>query len=311
MITANERIAKPQGVNGRRTRLRVVVAIATKGRPEILTRTVELLGRQSRVADFILVCPAGPQDVQPEMLQLGPNIRLVNATPGLTAQRNALLAAASKSDVVVFIDDDFIAESSYLEETEALFIRKPDVVMATGKVVADGVLGPGISIEEAQRQIAKLAPKDAEALEDVHNGYGCNMSVRMSAVRALDIHFDDKLPLYGWLEDVDFSRRLAFSGRIVRSNRLRGVHLGNKGGRTSGLRLGYSQVINPLYMVRKGSVTLRWAVVQILRNIAANLLKAYRPEPWVDRKGRLAGNMRGLQDAVRGKTDPGAMLNFS
>ena len=41
--------------------------------------------------------------------------------------------------------------------------------------------------------------------------------------------FDENLPLYGWLEDVDFCRQLARYGRIVKNIRLIGVHLGSKG----------------------------------------------------------------------------------
>ncbi len=32
--------------------------------------------------------------------------------------------------------------------------------------------------------------------------------------------------------------------------------MGVKGGRISGDRLGYSQIVNPLYMLRKGTMTL-------------------------------------------------------
>jgi GT2 family glycosyltransferase len=156
----------------------------------------------------------------------------------------------------------------------------------------------------------EVAPIPTEQLEDVYNGYGCNMSVRMSSVHALAITFDEALPLYGWLEDMDFSRQLASAGRIVRSNLLRGVHLGHKAGRSSGVRLGYSQIANPLYMVRKGTMTRGRAYKQIGRNILANAVKTLRPEPWVDRKGRLIGNLRGAVDAVRGQLDPRQILKL-
>ena len=204
----------------------------------------------------------------------------------------------------------FFPRSTYLQAIEDLFRREPDVVMATGTVIADGILGPGLSPEEASRHLDEVGPKPTEHLEDVYNGYGCNMAVRMSAVRSLNLKFDEALPLYGWLEDVDFSRRLASAGRIVRSNLLRGVHLGNKSGRSSGVRLGYSQIVNPLYMVRKGTLERGRAYKQIGRNIVANALKTLRPEPWIDRKGRLIGNLRGAVDAMRGQLDPRQILKL-
>uniref|UniRef100_UPI00195349D0 glycosyltransferase family 2 protein n=1 Tax=Escherichia coli TaxID=562 RepID=UPI00195349D0 len=67
-------------------------------------------------------------------------------------------------------------------------------------------------------------------------GYGCNMTVRLSVIHAHGIRFDEDLPLYAWLEDVDLSRRMAPYGRIVGSATMRGVHLGSKRGRSSGIR---------------------------------------------------------------------------
>jgi GT2 family glycosyltransferase len=300
--------------HGNRTALKsslnITVGIATTGRPGILARTVELLSHQSRAADAILVCPARDEDVDRSMLQGAPGILVVRGNLGLPAQRNTLLSGAGEADVLVFFDDDFFPEDTYLQAIEDLFRREPDVVMATGTVVADGILGPGLSPEEARRHLDEVGPKPLEHLEEVYNGYGCNMSVRMTSVRTLDIKFDEALPLYGWLEDVDFSRRLALAGRIVRSNLLRGVHLGNKAGRSSGVRLGYSQIANPLYMVRKGTMERGRAYKQIGRNILANAVKTLRPEPWVDRRGRLIGNLRGAVDAVRGQLDPQQILKL-
>jgi len=290
--------------------LRIAVGVATSGRPAILAQTIGLLLSQSRKADEILICPARESDADPTGWNNDPAVRLVHGQPGLPAQRNTLLAASGSADVVVFFDDDFFPEPDFLAEIESLFRRRPDVVMATGQVLADGILGPGLTPEEALVCLANAGSATSEVIEEVHNGYGCNMAVRMQPVRDNALRFDETLPLYGWLEDVDFSRRLAPSGRIVRSTRLRGVHLGNKGGRTKGVRLGYSQVVNPLYMVRKGTLARGRAYRQIARNIAANAMKTFRPEPWVDRRGRLIGNLRGAIDAARGKLDPRRVLQL-
>jgi GT2 family glycosyltransferase len=67
-------------------------------------------------------------------------------------------------------------------------------------------------------------------------------------MRPNDVMFDERLPLYGWQEDVDLSRRLAAFGTVVKVPAARGVHLSVKLGRNSGVRLGYSQIANPLYL---------------------------------------------------------------
>ncbi len=130
------------------------------------------------------------------------------------------------------------------------------------------------------------------------------MAVRLTPVHAHGLRFDENLPLYGWLEDVDFSRRVAPYGRIVKNWRMKGVHLGNKRGRTSGVRLGYSQVANPIYLLSKGTVSLNFAFIQLSRNLLANFAKVIRPEPWVDRHGRVFGNVLGFFDLVRGRLHP-------
>lgn len=140
--------------------------------------------------------------------------------------------------------------------------------------------------------------------------YGCNMAFRMEPVRRHGILFDENLPLYGWQEDLDFSRRLADHGTVVMSNGLRGVHLGAKFGRTSGVRLGYSQIANPIYLIRKGTITRKHAIGLMRRNLTANLMRSFRPEPWVDRRGRLKGNMLAVVDLLMRRISPLRILQI-
>ncbi|WP_116091293.1 glycosyltransferase family 2 protein [Sphingomonas crusticola] len=283
----------------------IAVAIATAGRRETLTDILGELGSQQRLPDRIAVCPARPEDADRNALERLPFlVEMVSSPIGLCAQRNALLHMLSDVDIVLMLDDDFVMDRYYVAECVDLFARHDDVVMMTGEVIADGILGPGLELAEARAALAKDRMPEAEALRAVHNGYGCNMAFRMAPVRAHALLFDERLPLYAWLEDVDFSRRLAPYGRIVKSQRCRGVHMGVKRGRSPGLRLGYSQVANPYYMWRKGSLSARFASIQTARNLAANFSRMLRPEPWVDRGGRVRGNLLAMGDLVRGRIDP-------
>jgi hypothetical protein len=90
----------------------------------------------------------------------------------------------------------------------------------------------------------------------------------------------------------------------------RGVHLGAKSGRTSGKRLGYSQVMNPVYLARKGTYPWKRALRSISRHLAINLVRSVRPEAWVDRRGRLLGNGLALIDLCRGRIVPERILRF-
>jgi hypothetical protein len=89
------------------------------------------------------------------------------------------------------------------------------------------------------------------------------------------------------------------AGRIVRTNLIWGVHLGTKRGKGSEVRLGYSQIINPAYVVSKGNMSFAYAFRLAARNFVANLVKSIFTERYVDRRGRLRGNLIGVSRADR------------
>jgi hypothetical protein len=116
--------------------------------------------------------------------------------------------------------------------------------------------------------------------------------------------------LYGWQEDIDFTYQLGSRGRLVKNKRMAGVHLGVKMARSPGKRLGYSQVANPVYLVQKKTMTSRMARKLISRNFMANFARSFFPEPYVDRRGRLVGNMIGFLDVLLGRSDPRRILTL-
>jgi GT2 family glycosyltransferase len=292
-------------------KLNLAIGIATAGRREVLSATLDIIARQTRQSDRIVICPADSEDVDPASLKSFPNSEIVSGARGLCSQRNAILQALPDAEIVVFFDDDFLPAPDYLAEVERLFQHMPDVVAATGKVLADGIGGPGYSRAEGLKFLQSAFPPPLGAeIVDTHNAYGCNMVLRLDPVRQHQLRFDENLPAYGWLEDVDFCRRLAPYGRIVHSPYLQGVHLGTKRGRTSGVRFGYSQIANPIYMARKGSLAWRRALRQIGRNLAANIAHAPKPEAWIDRRGRIKGNYLAFRDLIVGKLAPQRILDF-
>jgi GT2 family glycosyltransferase len=292
-------------------RLTIAVGIATAGRQEILTQTLNTLARQTRRPDLLIVCPVVPEtDVDSTALASLPfPTRVVTGPAGLPAQRNAILAACADADAVVFFDDDFFPEGRYLAELEKLLVERDEVICVTGFLIADGARGPGISVADGLRMI-DVPTRSTESAIEIYGAYGCNMAFRLEAIRRHDIRFDEKLPLYGWQEDIDFSRRVAPYGQIVKARQLQGVHLGTKRGRTSGVRLGYSQIANPIYLIRKGSLSWKHAKMLMWRNLVANFARSIYPEPWIDRRGRLKGNLLALKDLVVGDLSPGRIVNL-
>ncbi len=294
------------------SRLRIAIAIATSGRPDVVHEAVGLLRMQTREPDGVLVCAPSPGDI--DRLRDYPSVQCFIGPRGLTYQRNRLLEAAAGFDVLVFLDDDFIMFPEYLAETEAVFADRPEVVLSTGCVVADGIVGPGLTFHDGREVVANSKElnsiKAVSGVIRVYNGYGCNMAVRLATVRIHALRFDEELPLYAWLEDVDFSRSIAPFGQIVRLEAARGVHLGIKTGRQSGIRLGYSQIANPCYLIAKGTCSWGRGLFNMSKNFAANVWGVLRREKTVDRAGRLRGNLKAISDLITLRLTPSRALHL-
>jgi GT2 family glycosyltransferase len=311
-LSRSDNLADPTPATVPSEKLRIAVGIATAGRRQILSRTLDLIARQTRLPDALFVSPAAVEDVDAASLDRLPfEAKVRQGKRGLTSQRNEILRELDAFDVIVFFDDDFFPKLDYLAEIERLFLGNAAVVAVTGRPIVDGANGPGVESEAA---LAMLAADEKNAADrdfvPTYGTYGCNMAFRVDPIRRSGAQFDENLPLYGWQEDIDFSRQLAGFGRIVDSKALRGVHLGAKGGRTSGVKVGYSQIANPVYLIRKGTVSFGFAGPLVWRNVLANLSKSFWPEPWIDRKGRLLGNCLALRDLVTGRISPQRILEL-
>jgi GT2 family glycosyltransferase len=289
--------------------LKVSVVVATAGRAELTGLTIARLARQTRVPDEIVVVGSGPDDTRGVASDLLP-LRVDHARKGSCSQRNhALDLVEQTSDIIAIFDDDFIPAFDFLERAEALFTAHPEIVGVNGRLIADGAKGPGIGYEAAcsMAEADDLRPQgDLPLLESL---YGCNMVLRSSAIQGL--RFDENLPLYGWQEDTDFTFRLKARGKLAKAPDLAGVHMGIKSGRTPGKKLGYSQIANPLYLLKKKTIPPKLAATLMVNNTLANFIKSFQPEPYIDRKGRLTGNMMALRDAMMGKVDPRRVVDIT
>ncbi|MGO9742914.1 MAG: glycosyltransferase family 2 protein [Roseiarcus sp.] len=281
------------------------VGIATTGRADVLTAVVTELAKQMTKPDGIFICGANREDVDRRRLEaLDANITILFSDCGLTRQRNAILDQLTGFDIVTFFDDDFIPDKFYLEWIARAFTERPDAAMITGSVIADGSANAGISLAEALQIVATPRQETREELLAIFAAYGCNMSVRLARVFENRLRFNERFPLYGWLEDLDFSRRIAKHGAVLQATRARGVHMGVKKGRVSEVRNGYSQVANPICMFQDRIIPFSTVLAYAGRKIAANLIKSLASESFIDRRGRLRGNLYAVIDLFAGRLDP-------
>lgn len=285
---------------------RCVVIIASTGRAQVIERNLLSLAKLNPAPDLVVLSVASEGDLpRSAAIAAAPfEMEIVRGPRGLTRQRNrGLKAARGRGDVVLFIDDDYVPRPDAIARLIGLMNAERDINGVTGILLADGIDNEGYTIDEAQTIVRQSTPdgRAPRVLRDIKGLYGCNMAFRASAIE--DIDFDERLPAYGWQEDIDFTAQVP--GRLVVSDALIGVHCGTKNGRERrGERLGYSQVANPLYLASKGTMTVRTALRHMLRNMAANHVKSLRPESWVDRAGRARGNRLALMDLLMGRLSP-------
>jgi glycosyltransferase involved in cell wall biosynthesis len=289
------------------------VIVSTRGRPEIVASLVNELARQTKPPEHVFIIATNANDIS-RLDQSQKNLTVRIGRQGSTFQRNDGLAlAGSRYSYVVFFDDDFVPSRFWLERMEAIFQSRPDVAGMTGNILADGTRTAGIRLDDAQSMVGvhDTNPKVTGILNErfpYGSNVGCNMAYRYSAMR--DITFDERLPLYAWHEDSDFRGQVERRGLFVRTEDLWGVHLGHKQGRASGLMLGYSQVANAVYLAKKGTVPAGFLAEITVKNILVNAVRSISPEPFVDRRGRLRGNMNALVDLVRGRLAPERILEL-
>ncbi|MEH3075709.1 MAG: hypothetical protein PGN11_03385 [Quadrisphaera sp.] len=299
------------GGSGPRAGAVAVVVLASAGRPELVGQAVRDLAAQHEARFVLAVCVPDAESLPAGGLPEG--VVLAHAR-GLPAQRNAGLAAAlavaPQARTAFFFDDDSVVGAGYVEAALAFLDAHPAVVGVTGRVLLDGAQGEEVSRERAEAALAaREAAGPTGAWNPISGLYGCNFAIR------LDGHaerFDERLPLYAWMEDRDLSERLKRHGALAQVDDCAVVHRGvRSGGRTAHLRLGYSQVMNPVYLHHAGSFAVSMVLLQVVPRLAKNAALSLVSGPqgaW--RRRRLRGNALALADAARRRYTPERVLDL-
>jgi GT2 family glycosyltransferase len=288
------------------------VIVASSGRPEALSAIGRHLAAQTLPPYRVVYSVVSGRDLPPQATMTARTC-VVLGPLGLPGQRNRGMALAlADSDIIAFFDDDYLPSRHALDGIARFFAANPGYVGVNGHLIADGINSPGIGYAEAAAMVdaydRSRPPAEPVARMELRGLYGCNMAFRAAAIR--DVRFDERLALYGWQEDIDFAARLLPRGRLGKTDAFAGVHCGSKTGRSSGVRLGYSQVANPLYLMRKGTMPRSYMLWLVARNLFANHWRALRQEPWIDRRGRVRGNWLALRDLLAGRADPERILQL-
>ena len=306
---------------GVREEPRPLVVVATRGRPHETKRLLTVLSRQDSLPVYVVVVGTTMNDLPGVDEKMPYEISLVlSEKAGLTAQRNRGLEELRRAALlerpdrcIVFFDDDFRPSNSWLRMASTAFQNDPNLAGITGQVLADGINGDAIGEDEADAILAgEAAPRrhwsSGAVSRTVESLYGCNMAVTSAVATAC--RFDEALPLYGWQEDCDFTGQVRRLGQTRIIPECQGVHLGVKSARSSGLRLGYSQIANPIRIYDRKNMTRLRLVRFLSRALVANTIRTLSGRATIDYRGRLNGNMLALVDLMRGRCSPSRILDL-
>ncbi|WP_143435426.1 glycosyltransferase family 2 protein [Henriciella aquimarina] len=312
MATEEERLPRP------------FVAIATKGRASEVYRLLDYLNAQTLPPAGIVVMGAGPDDIAGlqahELVKSGACALEMAEKPGLPRQRNRCLqhldehfAFGGEDTFVAFFDDDFRPGADWLMNAARAFAADSQLAGLTGWVLGDGVRIGGITEDNASKFLTgDLDPMvhwtDIPDQTEMSSAYGCNMAFRGSV--ATTCKFNEELPLYAWQEDRDYTGQVRRIGDVRLLRACQGVHLGVQSARQNGMRLGYSQVANPVHILCRGNMSYGAGLKLISRNLAGNILYSLIGKRNQDYPGRLRGNMTAFFDLLRGKCHPERILDF-
>ena len=298
-----------------------ILIVATKGRPNEAAKLLTHIGSQYKRPDMIVVVGTVHSDValvSAGLPYLIDTSIILSASAGITVQRNEGIRWAinnnflNRNTVVIFFDDDFRPAPDWIEQCLLLMNSNTDIAGLSGLVLADGAQSGAIDEEEAEAVLSGAVPPKPHwtsgPLRETASVYGCNMAFTGTVM--LQCEFDENLPLYSWQEDRDMTGQAALFGRVILSPKCRGVHLGSKGGRTSGLRFGYSQIANMFYLAKKGTIDSYQLRRFIFRSLISNIIRSVYTKRNVDYRGRLRGNLLAFWELFRGYAHPKRILDL-
>jgi GT2 family glycosyltransferase len=283
-----------------------IIVVCSANRPVMLHESVLSLVRQTAACDIIVSVPDDTH-VLPETRKLA-GVIVVKGAHGLCAQRNAALRhLRNEPSAVFFFDDDVEVDEEYVSHMLRAFDEEPDMGLGDGLKLgleeAPGSLNRQTARELIRRR--KANPASDAPIEEVRTGIGCKMCVRGTLLGK--VSFDERLVLYGYQEDFDFSLECKQYGRIVLNRRCLMVHIETEQGRMARKKRGYSEVVNPFYIWTKGRGphfirTFGGAIRRTLKN-------ALRCHTAAGRR-QFAGNVIGWYRLASGEFDPEFILRL-
>ncbi|WP_178133888.1 glycosyltransferase family 2 protein [Vineibacter terrae] len=189
---------------------RVSVLLCTRNRPEKARRCIASILANSYRDFELIVVDQSTDDRTRDAVDGIDDSRLVyirTTTVGLSRSRN-IAVRASRTETILFTDDDCICDADWIGAVVAEYDRDPLLMGVFGRVVAYGTGAPGMFcpclIERDERQVVDRPVTPYDVL-----GAGNNMSFRKEVFRRIGL-FIETLGAGTWMksgEDTEFVYR--------------------------------------------------------------------------------------------------------
>lgn len=279
--------------------MQIFVVIASAGRPDAVAELADWSSKVAAPAGASLTWLLSTPTLSDAPPHLPESWQLLTGRSGAASQRNlALDHLPATADFVFFFDDDALPRQDYLTATVDHLLTHPHHVATTGRLVRDGAVEKcEVALLEAVAALDRSWADEAPGWQPTRELYGCNFAVRWPMLTQL--RFEDRFPLYSWMEDLDYSGQALRLGELAQLGSAVAVHRAvASGGRAQHVRLGYSQIANPALMVENGTLAFRTALVKAGRPALRNLVGVVLPGERSLRIERVKGNWLAIGDLL-------------
>jgi glucosyl-dolichyl phosphate glucuronosyltransferase len=205
--------------------LTITVIIPTKNRCELireLLNSLENLRGLTRIQPNIIVGDNASADSTPKIVEMRKTsfpaelILLNVASPGKSAVLNQAIRR-STGEVLAFLDDDVVVDSSWLEEIENFFKSNPAYYVGQGKIrtgLGDSADPEVRRLLQRYRTIPQL--EFSSDIGDLHSLNGANIAIRRTVFDRVG-YFDERLGpgASGTSEDVELAQRIRKAGMKI------------------------------------------------------------------------------------------------
>jgi hypothetical protein len=119
-------------------RLRISLTIITANRPRQLERCIQSIGRLGRLPEEMIIVDGGTESMDllaPVISDFPFPVHHLRTEPAGVANARNVAVDAAKGDIIAFVDDDICVESDWLERLERVFLRDPQVGIASGSIL--------------------------------------------------------------------------------------------------------------------------------------------------------------------------------